>query len=272
MSQSGCSVVEILQIAMPSVMLGRERCKLPIGETRVGGAGDDALPFPALRQLPTVAVLLVMASETVSLWPNGDQAGTVTVNGVPLGAEPVAVTHGTKIEVGGLRLIFRDGRETGNTGPAATVTREQSELPGVEDASVPIAEEARLVRQSAGTAVPIIDSGLVIGRDPDSDLVVSGMEVSRRHAVLRRSPRGYVLTDVSTNGSYVNGRRIDGSRVLRAGDVIRIGEEEFRFEGSAGAHDPAATPPALGAQSSAEAPTAPPAGGGRRRRSKLWRP
>ena len=257
---------------MPSVMLGRERFKLPIGETRVGGAGDDALPFPALRQLPTVAVLLVMASETVSLWPNGDQAGDVTVNGVPLGAEPVAVTHGTKIEVGGLRLIFRDGRETGNTGPAATVTREQFELPGVEDASVPTAEGARLVRQSAGTAVPIIDSGLVIGRDPDSDLVVSGMEVSRRHAVLRRSPRGYVLTDVSTNGSYVNGRRIDGSRVLRAGDVIRIGEEEFRFEGSARAHDPAATPPALGVQSSAEAPTAPPAGGGRRRRSKLWRP
>jgi hypothetical protein len=255
---------------MPSVTLGRERFTLPIGETRLGGVGDDALPFAALRRLPTVAVLLVTTSETASLWPHGAEASAVSVNGVLLGAEPVPVTHGAKIDVAGVRLIFRDGRETGDTSPAPKITREQFALPVVEDASVPIPEGAQLFRQGSGASVAILPSGLVIGRDPDSDLVVSGMEVSRRHAILRRSVRGYVLTDVSRNGTYVNGRRADGSVVVRVGDVIRIGEEEFRFEAGGATHDPAATPPALRVQPSAEPPTAPPAGGIWRRLSKLW--
>jgi predicted component of type VI protein secretion system len=83
----------------------------------------------------------------------------------------------------------------------------------------------------------IRDGGVMIGRDRDSDLVVSGPEVSRRHGILRRSVRGYVLTDASRNGTYVNGRRVRGARVLRGGDVLRIGEEEFRFEVSCVTHD-----------------------------------
>jgi len=256
---------------MPSVLLGRERFALPIGETRVGGIGDNALPFPALQRMETAAVLLVTASESVSLWPHGDAAGEVIVNGVPLGAEPVLVTHGAKIDVAGIRLILRDGRETGSTGPVAPVTREQYALPQVDLKDAPIPEGAQLVRRGTNTAIPVIDSGLVIGRDADSDLVVSGIEVSRRHAVLRRSARGYLLTDVSRNGTYVNGRRIDGSRVLRAGDMLRIGEEEFQFEAGSATYDTAATPAAPRTQRLAEPPTAPPAAGMWRRLSKLWR-
>jgi hypothetical protein len=240
---------------MPSIMLGRESFTLPIGETRVGGAGDDALPFAALRRLPTVAVLLVAASETVSLWPVSNEAGVVTVNDVPVGAEPVPVTHGAKIEVAGVRLTFRDGREAGTTGPATALTREQFALPGRQGGAPEATTDARLVRRGGGTAT-IPNSGLVIGRDPDSDLVVGGMEVSRRHAVLRGSPRGYVLTDVSRNGIHVNGRRVEGSVVLHAGDVMRIGDDEFSFEVGGPRPDPAATPPAPPAGRLAEPPTA----------------
>jgi hypothetical protein len=216
--------------AMPSIMLGRERFKLPIGETRVGGSGDGALPFPALRLLPTAAVLLVTADKGVSLWPQGYARGAVTVDGVPLGVEPVQVTHGAKIEVGGLRLILSDWRETGSTGPTARMTSAQLPPVGADGPSEPVAEGGRLFLRGTTAAVAIPVSGLVIGRDPDSDLVIAGTEVSRRHAVVRWSTRGCALSDVSRNGTFVNGSRLDGTRVLRAGDVIEIGNEKLRFD------------------------------------------
>jgi hypothetical protein len=263
----------MFQTAMPSIMLGRQRFPLPIGETRLGGAGDDALPFPELRGVPTMAVLVVTASGTVSLWPSSGDAAGVTVNGVPLRWEPLPVTHGAKIELAAVLLIFRDGRETGSTGPAPAVPRAGLGGSDGEAASAVVPEGARLVRRESDVVIAIPDSGLVVGRDADSDLVIPGIEVSRRHAVLRRSIRGYALTDVSTNGTYVNGRRVDGSVVLRVGDVLRIGEAEFRFEAGAATHDPAATPPALRFQPVAEAPTAiRPAAGIWRRLSKGWRP
>jgi hypothetical protein len=262
---------------MPSIMLGRERFALPIGETRVGGTGDDALPFAALRALPTVAVLFLTPSERVSLWPVIDGTGLVIVNGMPLRNQPVPVTHGTRIEVAGLQLVFRDSRETGATGETRAMPREQFELLIANDAETATADMtpdgARLIRREIGRAVDIPDSGLVIGRDADSDLVTAGMEVSRRHAVLRRSTRGYVLTDVSRNGTFVNGLRINGARVLRVGDVLRIGDEEFQFEAGRATPDPAATPPGLRAQRSIESPTVarPAAGGVWRRLTSCWR-
>jgi FHA domain len=262
---------------MPSIMLGRERFALPMGETRVGGTGDDALPFAALRAFPTVAVLFLTPSERVSLWPATDGAGVVvTVNGEPLGPEPVPVTHGTRIEVAGAQLIFRDSRETGATGETIALPRQQLGFVSDEDADVATQavspDGARLIRQGTRISIDVPDSGLVIGRDADSDLVTSGMEVSRRHAVLRRSERGYVLTDVSRNGTFVNGRRINRSRVLRPGDIMRIGEEEFRFDAGRATRDPWATPAAPRAQS-VEAPTADPPRnvGVWRRMAKLWR-
>jgi hypothetical protein len=247
--------------AMPSIILGRERFALPIGETRVGGSGDNALPFPPLRLLPTVAVLLVTVEKGVSLWPQGDARDAVTVNGVALGVEPVAVTHGAKIEVAGLRLILSDWRETGTTAPTARVTPAPLPRLGIDGPVEPVAEGGRLFVRGTGAAAAIPMSGLVIGRDPDSDLVIAGAEVSRRHAVVRWSARGCVLSDVSRNGTFVNGDRVDGTRVLRAGDAIQIGNEKLRFETAPATNEPTGQPRAfdlatpLAAQRSKEPPT-----------------
>jgi ABC-type multidrug transport system ATPase subunit/pSer/pThr/pTyr-binding forkhead associated (FHA) protein/ABC-type multidrug transport system permease subunit len=74
---------------------------------------------------------------------------------------------------------------------------------------------------------------LKIGRSPDNDLVLEDLEVSRRHAELRRRTDGtYEIADVgSNNGTYVNGRRIT-SRVLTESDIIGIGHSTFRLRGS----------------------------------------
>jgi pSer/pThr/pTyr-binding forkhead associated (FHA) protein len=50
---------------------------------------------------------------------------------------------------------------------------------------------------------------------------------------VRFEPRrdGVYVHDLgSTNGTYVNGVRIDRSRKLAAGDVVRVGETDLRYE------------------------------------------
>ncbi len=69
----------------------------------------------------------------------------------------------------------------------------------------------------------------MFGRDAGADVVVAGNDVSRRHAEIQPSPEGYVLMDVSVNGTYVNGERVGRRYLLSRADVIRIGHDEFRF-------------------------------------------
>lgn len=70
-----------------------------------------------------------------------------------------------------------------------------------------------------------------IGRSADCDIVLYDLLVSRRHAMIRQSGNRYHLIDLgSTNGTYVNGRRISRS-LLNAGDVVSIGHYELTFDG-----------------------------------------
>jgi uncharacterized protein YkwD len=67
-----------------------------------------------------------------------------------------------------------------------------------------------------------------VGSAPDNKLVLSGDTVSRHHAVLARNGREYRVTDLgSTNGTYVNGRRIRDSATVRSGDEIRFGAASY---------------------------------------------
>jgi hypothetical protein len=73
---------------------------------------------------------------------------------------------------------------------------------------------------------------VTIGRQPASDIALTwDEEVSRAHADLER--RGEVWTIVddgrSRNGSFVNGERLLGRRVLHHGDVIAIGKTQIEF-------------------------------------------
>ncbi len=76
-----------------------------------------------------------------------------------------------------------------------------------------------------GKIFPLQKNEIYIGRDPANDIVITDVEVSRKHARLILQPGGYVLEDLgSTNGTYINGQRLLGPHVLRAGEVIQLGE------------------------------------------------
>ena len=72
---------------------------------------------------------------------------------------------------------------------------------------------------------------LMIGRDSTNEIVINDAEVSRRHAHLTFQGGKYVLEDLgSTNGTFVNGIRLDSPRRLSSGDLIRVGETQLRYE------------------------------------------
>ncbi|MGH2659704.1 MAG: FHA domain-containing protein [Actinomycetota bacterium] len=71
---------------------------------------------------------------------------------------------------------------------------------------------------------------VVIGRQ-DADLVLEDPEVSRRHAVLRRSGESVVIEDLgSTNGTFVKGERIRRPITVGPGDQVRVGRTTLQIE------------------------------------------
>ena len=70
---------------------------------------------------------------------------------------------------------------------------------------------------------------MLIGRDPQNDVVLDDRRVSRKHAEIRLRLGRYTLYDLqSTNGTYVNGRRV-AEKVLDDGDQISVGGLELLF-------------------------------------------
>jgi DNA-binding winged helix-turn-helix (wHTH) protein len=70
-----------------------------------------------------------------------------------------------------------------------------------------------------------IDEGEhVLGRDPDVEIFLNSPGVSRRHARIKVAAGLATIEDLgSKNGTFVGAQRVDGSRSLGDGDIIRIG-------------------------------------------------
>jgi ABC-type multidrug transport system ATPase subunit/pSer/pThr/pTyr-binding forkhead associated (FHA) protein len=65
---------------------------------------------------------------------------------------------------------------------------------------------------------------LSVGRAPDNDLRLDGLQISNHHARFARDNGKVTVEDAgSTNGVYVNGERIGGRRAVQLSDVIQIG-------------------------------------------------
>ncbi len=77
---------------------------------------------------------------------------------------------------------------------------------------------------------------LMIGRDPANDLVIDHKLASRRHARFEQDESGFYIRDLdSTNGTYLNGQRINGAQLLRNNDEVWVADTVMIFR------DPEAT-------------------------------
>ncbi len=97
-----------------------------------------------------------------------------------------------------------------------------------------------------GTTQAIGHDFATIGRHPASDLpfdATDELQVSVRHAAVFKQGNGFVVRDLgSTNGTYLNGKRVRGDRPLAANDVLRFGPTGPTVEFTIATTPPPATP------------------------------
>jgi hypothetical protein len=104
-----------------------------------------------------------------------------------------------------------------------------------DDFDAEAAQEVHCLQRVGGTTPDtrfvITPAGLRIGRSAPADIIVGGSAVSRAHCVVELSGAQVRVTDLnSTNGTYVDGKRIGRSAVLAVGSVLRVGNVSFEHE------------------------------------------
>lgn len=84
--------------------------------------------------------------------------------------------------------------------------------------------ELRVVRgPQTGVDIALKEGVQTMGRDPQCDIFLNDMTVSRRHAVIEVGAKGCVIRDENSfNGVWVNDRMVDVC-LLKTGDVIQLG-------------------------------------------------
>ena len=231
---------------MALLELGGKRFTIPVGEVTLGSDASCAISLTGAAVLPRHALLQGQADGQVII-RKASPAADVLINGVRLGAEPTPLLHGDKVEVGGHELTFVDERRTGSTQFVKAFTPATAGGPAKAGGKAPAigVTGGRVVSLTDGREYVIAGASLVFGREAGCDVVVSGKDVSRRHAEIVQTPKGYLLVDQSTNGTFVNEERVEGQRILARTDVIRLGEEQFRFYAEA-APATATAPPSPG--------------------------
>ena len=82
-----------------------------------------------------------------------------------------------------------------------------------------------------GTRHVLDTERVTIGRQSGCTITIRDTNVSREHAQLRRRPNGWTIRDLgSTNGTKLNGVRVEGEQMLANGDVIMLGAMKVTFE------------------------------------------
>jgi len=99
---------------------------------------------------------------------------------------------------------------------------------------------------SNGKTIPITRSPFLIGRDPKCQLRPSSALVSNRHCSLEMQGDKALITDLgSTNGTFLNKKRLAEPQELRDNDVVHVGPLAFtvRIEASVAVDQPTPLPP-----------------------------
>lgn len=233
---------------MPYLQLQDQQFPLSTGDATIGAFDGADVRLPAGDPSARAVISVGMKGVVIR---RGAPDSVVLVNGVQLGNEPSPILHGDRIELAGNELRLADDEKEGrtafvNAADVAAMIAAAGKSSGTPKKPT-TATGGRLVSLVDGREYPVSDAGVTFGREVGNDIVLASNEVSRKHASIAPAANGYVLTDHSTNGVWVNGARISTSQLLGRGDVIKMGTEEFRFYADVAKAAPAAPPaPAVG--------------------------
>ena len=238
---------------MMQLEVGGRRIPVATGDTVIGSAPWCAIVLEGEGVRPHHAVVQGTTGGTAAIRTAGADA-EVSINGVRLGTDPTPVLHGDKIQIFGHEILAVDPQRAGNT--QLFDSGAFADLPPVQPAKAPPGPAGgRVVCLTDGREYQVGPEPLVFGRDASSAVVVTSGDVSRRHAEIEVGAEGYVLTDLSVNGTYVNGKRVGRRHVLSRADVIRIGTDEFRFYAEAAPPQSPMEPRSVPSESALHTPT-----------------
>ena len=238
---------------MPYLSFDSEYCELRFGANLLGGRGEGSVLLSILAALPPTALILVSGDgrTTIRRLPS---RFPIRVDGEILGSASMELLDNSHLEVGEHRLIFNLTVDT----PAANGAHEVTNSSGSNSSNAPTAGGADrpnterpipaidpndlspwLLREMrTGRTIPVPRAGMLIGRSEDCHLVVPGRGVSRRHALLEPYAAGFAVSDLSANGTLVNGIKSRDHQALVSGDVVRIGLEDYRVENGSAINAP----------------------------------
>jgi hypothetical protein len=238
---------------MPVIKVNGQQFALQPGPNRLGGGTTADV---IIGNEDVIQAIVDLGADGRATIRKASEQANIRVNAMALGG-PTPLIHGDKVEVAGKELFFADDAKVGATQfvSASDVAAIAAKRSGPARATA--STGGRLVSLVDGKEYPVPDGGVVIGRDASADVVVAQTSVSRRHAQVIAGAAGYVINDLSTNGIFVNGEKVNGSQALSRADVIRVGTEEFRFYADVAAAG-AKPAPAAAAPAPAPAPVAAP--------------
>lgn len=121
------------------------------------------------------------------------------------------------------KIILDDAAPTPLTGTAAV------QPPAI----VPLQSATPRLIGESGVVYEIEDGLSTVGREDGVPISLAGEStVSRQHAEIVNTAGVVTLTDLgSTNGTYVNGRKVESEVSLKQGDLVQFGAVKFKFEG-----------------------------------------
>lgn len=154
--------------------------------------------------LAAAIVLMLIRLITLSVWNRRNQPKAVTSGGIAAAA-PAPQEHPAPSHMSGIRTGLPNH---------SSLTR------------------AKLINLRTGMTMSIDSGSVILGRSTEADFVISGNnKVGRKHASIESRGSNYFLRDLnSTNGTYLNNRRVDvGGAILHSGDIIILGGEQIEF-------------------------------------------
>ncbi|ALV46812.1 hypothetical protein MB46_16235 [Arthrobacter alpinus] len=156
----------------------------------------------------------------------------------------VAFNHDQNLRPGQFEVRSATERENGmpaqNLRPQPPVNppAKPSQNPGAAQAPAPVYK--RQATPAAVNGQPVLDidgqryslnaSTIVLGRSSEADILIDDTGVSRKHLEIRTAEGISTAVDLgSTNGSYVDGRRVQGTADLHDGSNITMGRTQIVF-------------------------------------------
>jgi ABC-type multidrug transport system ATPase subunit len=201
------------------------------GPWRLGRAPDADIAFPNDRTCSREQAR-ILRTEHGFVIRNMSRSNPTALDGEGIG-DSADLHDGARITFGVQRLVFTliESDMTGLTVMGGTA----AVAPGQDRFAL---DRPALDRHAPDHRAPdrlVLDRGLTVGRQEyPGQIVFDHPAVSRRHAAFDVGNGKTTVRDLgSTNGTFVNGARIDRPRVIVAGDRIDIGPYQFTFDGKA---------------------------------------